>query len=184
MAAVATMAVGGDEGRTGRQGSYAHMDRHRLYLHNLQRRKQLEREAAIARDVERAGDLELERGFQVCFNGANRELGSRAQRRETPPSAPGEVPPRSASKERLLRVPGALPVRTPLEDVSAEPTATAEARPHTVRQRRVPNREWQPPDRRVRRHWDLGRAVLLKSADGEMLQIDVPWPEGPQAVVC
>ena len=72
---------------------------------------------------------------------------------------------------------------TPLE----EPPQTAEARPQTERQRRggrVPDREWQPPDRRVRRRWDLGRSVLLKSADGEMLQIDVPYEPQAQAVVC
>ena len=80
-------------------------ERHRLHLQNLQRRKQLEKEAEAARTRSRQGVEELERGFLNCFNGANRDLA---------PRQCATKPHREAPVRRCLRVPGAVPVHAPL----------------------------------------------------------------------
>ena len=99
-----------------RCGTYEPMDRHRVYLQNLARRKQLEKEAAAARDASKRGEEDLERGFQICFNGANRDV------------CPPKPAARPSSGQRILRVPGALPVPTPLLlDAAQEPWQPAGA---------------------------------------------------------
>ena len=81
--------------RTGPDGQDA---RHRLFLASLAKRKALEREAkARRRGTDESRNEELERGFQICLNGANRECTSEKRK---------PLPPRTGSRG-MLRVPGA-----------------------------------------------------------------------------
>lgn len=153
------------------------VDRHRLYLQNLQRRKQQEKEAAAARNADRQGDLDKERGFQCFFNGANRQLGAPTKQPQTGQPQTGQQlePPQRVNSKGLLRVAGALPV--PLEAQRREWRPPPSQPPRTAGRRRGDANE-PPQERRVRRNWELGRAVLLRAEDGEVLQIDLPsWGE-------
>ena len=146
-------------------------DRHKLYLQNLQRRKQLERESAAAR--ENFYEKTREGGFQVCFNGANRELGMPAK---TPVAQPVSRP---RSGDRLLRVAGALPVPYDMHlvDISPDglPEGPSQQPPRTAWRRNRVADDGPPARRRTRRQWEFGKAVLVRGADGEMFQIDVPY---------
>ena len=115
--------------------------RHRVFLANLQQRQQDKLLAQRRAELSRVGELELERGFKVCFNGANRTLG---------PSKPKQLDagrPASADHRRgaarMLRVAGAVPV-----PVAARPATAAESPPAT---------------RRARRRWALNEPVLLRA---------------------
>ena len=140
-------------------------ERNRIQLQNLARRKAMEKQAAAAREASRAGEAALENGFTVHFNGANREVGRQQQQ-----PLQQQQPARPDTGARVLRVAGALPVQynnfmEPLPQIELAPRIIA--RPST-------SAEQLPQRRRVRRTWDLGKAVLLKAAGGELLQIDVP----------
>lgn len=155
-------------------------ERNRLYLQNLQRKKTLEKEAEAARNKSRAGELEKERGFLNCFNGANRDLASRPGPPATAKPQHRDAPLRGNNGERCLRVPGALPVRAPFAHREAWPDDDQEA-PQPMTAAAPPLRTAQtgrerPVERRIRRQWQLGKAVLLRGEDGEMLQVD-PHPE-------
>ena len=148
-----------------RHGSYVHMDRHRVYLANLARRKAMEKEAAAVRDADRQLEEKLERGFNVCLNGANREWIGRPKTTERPNSA-----------ARLLRVPGALPIPTPLE-VAERPEQVVRDLARAAQQQppsRRGARGAEEQERKIRRRWVLGQAVLLKTAEGGVLQVDLP----------
>ena len=142
-------------------------ERHRLYLQNLQRRKQLEKEAEAMRNAHRDSAVALENGFQGFFNGANREVG------KSLPSKHRAAPGRVESREKLLRVPGAVPVPSPFAHREAWADEGVQPPPRTARRRHEAQSE-APSERRVRRQWALGKAVLVRSSEGEMLQIDVP----------
>ena len=159
-------------------------DRHRLYIQNLQRKKQMEKEAEAARNADNFKDAEKERGFQCFFNGANRDLGLPCKLQQQQQQLQ-QLNPMRVNSKGLLRVAGALPVPTPMEHRDA---AAAERRdwrpppsmppPRTAGRRRSDVSE--PQERRIRRQWDLGRAVLVRAEDGEMLQLDVPTWGTPQ----
>lgn len=142
--------------------------RNRAFLADLQRRKAFEREVAEAsRNIE---DEKRERGFVVCFSGANKHAGPPAFR------AFGARPP-------LLRVPGALPLprrRLPANDENrprpAQNAAPAESPAHppaTAPPKRLRPLPVVPQHEAVircpRRCWEKGRPVTLKTADGEFL---------------
>ena len=141
-------------------------ERNRVHLHNLARRKQMERETAAARDASRANEAAREKNFTVHFSGANRK----------PPQEQQPPPTRPDTGARVLRVAGALPVQTPLVQnfVQAESLPQIELAPR-ISGRPLTSAEL-PQRRRARRTWELGKAVLLKASGGELLQIDVPVP--------
>ena len=139
-------------------------ERNRIQLQNLARRKAMEKQAAAAREASRAGEAALENGFTVHFNGANREVGRQQQQ-------PLQQPARPDTGARVLRVAGALPVQY---NNFMEPLPQIELAPRIISARPSTSAEQLPQRRRVRRTWDLGKAVLLKAAGGELLQIDVP----------
>ena len=116
-------------------------ERHRLYLQNLQRRKQLEKEAEAMRNAHRDSAVALENGFQGFFNGANREVG------KSLPSKHRAAPVRVESREKLLRVPGAVPVPSPFAHREAWADEGVQPPPRTARRRHEAQSE-APSERR------------------------------------
>ena len=158
-------------------GKYFAMDRHRLHLQNLARRKALEKEAAIARATSNPELERMEKNFRCCLNGANRSPARAGrptdawQRKQSPPVG-----------QRPLRVPGAVPVEQPLDP---------QCPPRIIRHgRRAPPLNQQGPGddtaatseqtRRVRRQWAIGAPVHIKTAEGHILELHSNESSAPQ----
>ena len=130
--------------------------------------------------ADKQGDVDKERGFQIFLNGANRDLGALSKPPSDPPPAsnPQQMHGQRVNSRGMLRVAGALPVPCPRRDWRPPPSQPA---PRTAGRRRGEASE--PIERRVRRQWDLGQAVLVRAEDGEMLQFDVPWQGRAEVLV-
>ena len=162
-------------------------ERHRQFLQNLQRKKALEREAAERRFNK--GQDERERGFQVVFNGANRDLGKPPKSRTTQqqqqarnPQQQTQRPSTRGATGRLLRSPGAVPIPNaawPADDAERAPAAVQ--RPSQQSDEEA-NESDSPATavKRNRRQWVLGEPVLLRAASGEVLQADPGGREAAQ----
>lgn len=152
------------------------VERHRIYIQNLERKKRLEKESEAARNASRRTEEERERGFANYLNGANANRdGAGAKSLPRPPQH--REPPRQNSNERLLRVAGALPVPSPFEHREAwgEPS-------HPPLRTAVGQHE-RAVARKPRKTWEVGKAVLVRGADGAVLQIDAPqWAAAALAV--
>jgi len=141
-----------------------------MFLQNLARKKALEREAAARRLNKPQEDRE--RGFQMCFNGANKDLGKIKPRH----MSQQQRPVTSGATGRLVRVAGAVPIATLQHAVDNErrTSAIGEEGAHSPSTAIV---------KRVRRQWVIGEPVLLRAADGEVLQADPVGREVAQLIL-